>query len=285
MNIQISEIVTGNQLDTSLQAKYEHLRSLFREMERTVIAFSGGVDSTLALKISMDTLGPANTLAVTAISPSLSSEEQREAVQLLRDLGAPYELVETSEVEDPRYAENPANRCYFCKVHVGDALLEVAHQRGFEYIVDGFNRDDTGDHRPGRKAGRERGIRSPLYEAEMTKADVRQLARHLDLPNWNKPAMACLSSRVPYGSSITPAILKQIDTAETALRHLGFDVLRVRHHDKLARVEVPVEDIPAVIHQRDDIVNVLLNAGYIYVTLDLQGFRSGSMNEALTNGG
>ena len=285
MDIQISEIAISDQLDAALQAKYEHLQTLFEEMGRAVIAFSGGIDSTLALKVSLDTLGPENTLAVTAISPSLSSEEQREALDLLHDLSAPYELIETHEVEDLRYAENPANRCYFCKVHVGDALLEVAHQRGFTYIVDGFNRDDTGDHRPGRKAGRERGIRSPLYEAKLTKADVRQLARHLDLPNWSKPAMACLSSRVPYGSAITPAILKQIDTAENALRQMGFSVLRVRHHDKLARVEIPIESIAAVIEQREAIVNALHAVGYTYVTLDLQGFRSGSSNEALTNSG
>lgn len=285
MDIQITDIAVDSQLEAALQAKYEHLQGLFQAMQRAVVAFSGGVDSTLALKVALDTLGPQHTLAVTAISPSLAHEEQQQAIELLERLGAPYELVKTHEVEDPRYAANPANRCYFCKVHVGDALLAVAHERGFDYIVDGFNRDDTGDHRPGRKAGRERGIRSPLYEAGLTKADVRQLGRYLDLPNWNKPALACLASRVPYGSEVTPAILTQVDSAEQALRQMGFDVLRVRHHDTLARIEVPVDDIAAVMNRRDGIVNALNEAGYTYVTLDLQGFRSGSMNEALTNSG
>ena len=285
MDIQISEIVVSGQLDTNLRSKYEHLQTLFWEMQRVVVAFSGGVDSTLTLKVALDTLGPQHTLAVIAISPSLAREESRQALALLHDLNAPYETVETHEIEDPDYAANPANRCYFCKVHVGDALVDVARARGFDYVVDGFNRDDTTDHRPGRKAGRERGIRSPLYDANLNKAEVRQLARYLGLPNWNKAAMACLSSRIPYGSAITPAMLTQIDVAEQALRDLGFDVLRVRHHDQLARIEVPLEELDNILAQRDQIVEAVHAAGYTYVTLDLQGFRSGSMNEVLLSGG
>ena len=285
MQIQLSDIIVSNQLDAPLQAKYDRLQSLFREMERVIVAFSGGIDSTLALKVAADTLGTDNTLAIIAVSPSLSSLELEEALALLKDLKIPYKTVETNEVEDETYAANPANRCYICKVYVGDALVNAARDYGYDYIVDGFNRDDTLDHRPGRKAGRERGIRSPLYEAELNKTDIRKLARHLGLPNWNKPAMACLSSRVPYGSSITPEILTQIDTAETTLRQMGFEVLRVRHHDKLARIEVPVDHIQAVIEKRDAIITALQNTGYTYVTLDLQGFRSGSMNEALRKNG
>lgn len=285
MKIQISDIIVNQQLDEVLQAKYDHLQNLFREMGRVVVAYSGGVDSTLALKVAFDTLGSENTLAVMAVSPSLALEEQTQALALLQEFKIPYELVETHEVEDPDYATNPANRCYFCKVHVGDALLAVAHKHEIGFIVDGFNRDDTGDHRPGRKAGRERNIRSPLYDAEMNKADVRKLAHHVGLLNWNKPAMACLASRIPYGSSITPAILHQINAAEQALRQMGFGILRVRHHDRLARIEVPVDAITAVINKREEIISALTNAGYTYVTLDLQGFRSGSMNETLLNNG
>lgn len=285
MDIQLSDIIVNDKLDNTLQAKYIELQTLFRDMKRVIVAYSGGIDSTLALKVAADTLGTDNTLAIIAVSPSLSSSELEQALSLLEDFQIPYKTVETNEIDDPNYTSNPANRCYFCKVHVGDALVDVAHQNGYNFIVDGFNRDDTTDHRPGREAGRERGIRSPLYDAGLDKNDVRKLARYLGLPNWNKPAMACLSSRIPYGSSITSDVLKQVDVAELSLRQMGFEILRVRHHDDLARVEVPAEHILAVIEKRTEIISALQNVGYTYVTLDLQGFRSGSMNEALLNNG
>ncbi len=287
MIIQFDDISTtsATTLTPALREKYERLQAVMREMGRVLIAYSGGIDSTLAAKVAFDTLGADNALAVIAVSASLGQDEEREALDVLHEIGIPYLTVQTNEVEDPRYAANPANRCYFCKEHVYGSLNGVAESRGFDVVIDGFNMDDTGDHRPGRKAGRERGVRSPLHEAGMNKADIRALARYLGLSNWAKPAMACLSSRVEYGTSITPTILRQIDNAEHALRKLGFPELRVRHHDKLARIEVPESVIMQAINQRHEIVEAIKAVGYVYVTLDLQGLRRGSMNEALTHGG
>ncbi len=281
MFIGVDDIVTANALRPSLQEKYQRLQNLLREMGRVVVAYSGGIDSTLVAKVAFDTLGADNTLAVIAISESLGRDEERDALTVLEEIGVPYLRVQTHEVEDPRYAANPANRCYFCKEHVYDALGDVAKANGFEVVVDGFNVDDTGDHRPGRQAGRERGVRSPLHEAGLNKGEIRSLARHLGLSNWAKPAMACLSSRVEYGTTITPEILRQIDDVERALHRMGFQELRVRHHDTVARIEVPGEALNQVLARRDEIVQAVKSAGYVYVTLDLEGLRRGSMNEVL----
>ena len=272
-------------LAIALSKKYERLRTIFGASGRVLIAFSGGVDSSLAAKVAFDVLGPEKTLAVIAISPSLSNDEKSAALDVLNEIGLPYLTVETQEVDDLEYAANPINRCYFCKAHVYAALTRVAEERGFDLIVDGFNAEDSGEYRPGRKAGRELDVRSPLAEVGLEKDEIRELARHLGLSNWAKPPMACLSSRVEYGITITPKILTQVDRAEAALRRLGFSDLRVRHHDKLARIEVDENMIDSATARREEIIAAVKAAGYTYVTLDLQGLRHGSMNEALTNRG
>jgi len=277
--------ITTDNLPEALLEKYERLQTIFKDIGRTLVAYSGGVDSTLVARIAFDVLGAENTLAVIAISPSLGRDEERDAFDVLDEIGLPYQTIQTKEVEDPRYAANPINRCYFCKEHVYGALLQVAQARGFNAIVDGFNAEDTGDYRPGRKAGRELGVRSPLAETGLNKDEIRLLARQLGLSNWAKPPMACLSSRVEYGIAITPQILTQVDRAERALRRIGFADLRVRHHDKLARIEVDENSIPAVMNRRDEIIEAVKGAGYVYVTLDLEGLRHGSMNEAWIQGG
>jgi len=272
-------------LPVDLQTKYERVKEVIAGFGRVLVAFSAGVDSTLVAKVALDVLGHENVLAAIAVSPSLGEEEQRAALQILDEFGISHITTETDEVEDPRYAANPINRCYFCKEHVYGALDKLARKHAFEVVLDGFNADDTSDFRPGRKAGRELGVRSPLCEAKLTKDEVRALARHLGLSNWDKPQMACLSSRVEYGIKITPKILSQVDRAEAALRRLGFDDLRVRHHDKLARIEVERRMIPRALAQRDEIVEAVRAVGYTYVTIDLEGLRHGSMNEGFVKYG
>lgn len=272
-------------LPVQLQNKFEILKGIIARLERVLVAFSGGVDSTLVAKVALDVLGRENVIAGVAVSPSLGQDEERAALDTLNELNISHLTIETTEVEDPRYAANPINRCYFCKEHVYGALDRLAREQGFETVVDGFNAEDTSDFRPGRKAGREIGVRSPLCEAGLMKDEVRALARHLGLSNWHKPQMACLSSRVQYGITITPKILSQVERAEAALRRLGFDDLRVRHHDQLARVEVEPRMIPQALAQRDEIVAAVRAVGYAQVTIDLEGLRHGSMNEGFVKHG
>jgi uncharacterized protein len=275
----------GEALSTELQEKYERLKRALANLDRVLVAFSGGVDSTLVAKVALDVLGSENVLAAIAVSPSLGEDEERAALVTLNEIGVSHVRIPTGEVEDPRYAANPLNRCYFCKEHVYGALTETARELGFETVVDGFNAEDTTDFRPGRKAGRELGVRSPLCEVGLNKTEIRTLARHLGLSNWDKPQMACLSSRVEYGITITPKVLTQVDRAEAALRSLGFEDLRVRHHDKLARVEVEPQMVPRALAQRDQIINAVKAVGYTYVTIDPEGLRHGSMNEGLRKSG
>jgi uncharacterized protein len=264
-----------------LASKEARLRKIVRGLESCIVAFSGGVDSALVLKIAADELGD-RAVGVTGSSESLADDELDGAVAFAAGLGARHDVATTHELDDPSYRANPANRCYFCKKELFDVLARIARERGARCIVDGFNVDDEADWRPGRAAAREYGVRSPLAEAGLTKADVRALARQLDLAVWDKPALACLSSRFPYGTPITLELLRQVDRAEQAVREAGFRVCRVRHHGEVARIELPPDDVaragePGV---RERIAEGVLAAGYRYVALDLGGYVSGSLNRA-----
>jgi uncharacterized protein len=267
--------------DTELQIKQAALQRILREMGRVVVAFSGGVDSALLLKVAVDCLGTDNVLAVTVSSPVHPDWERRDAEHLARSIGVPHLIVESDELQQDDFVANPPDRCYVCKFGRFKELVAIACQRGFAHVLDGGNVDDLGDHRPGLRAVEEHGVRSPLKEAGFTKADIRVLSRALGLPTWDHPSQACLASRFPYGERITREGLAQVDRAETFLRELGLRQVRVRHHGSLARIEVEPGDFALVMSRRPDVVAYLKTLGIAYVTLDLAGFRSGSMNEVL----
>lgn len=269
------------------EQKLNALQATLAALDSVIVAYSGGVDSTLLLKVAHDVLGD-RARGVLATSPSMPAQELEAALALARALGVAVAVVETRELADPRYVANSAERCYFCKAEIAAQLLAYAGREGFRVVADGANSDDgvaAADYRPGQRAAREAGLHSPLQEVGLTKAEIRALARELGLPNWDKPAAACLASRVPYGTPITAATLTQIAEAEAAVRALGVRQLRVRHHGDVARIEVPPEDFETVLAQRETLVAALREAGYVYVTLDLAGFRSGSMNEVLQRDG
>ncbi|QLE50420.1 ATP-dependent sacrificial sulfur transferase LarE [Nostoc sp. C057] len=265
-----------------LTEKFEQLKALFEEMNQALIAYSGGVDSTLVAKIAYDALGD-RALAVTAVSPSLLPEELEDAKIQAATIGIAHKIVQTHEMENPNYTSNPVNRCYFCKSELHDTLKPLALQLGYPYVVDGVNADDLHDYRPGIQAAKERGARSPLAEVGVTKVEVRQLSQQLGLPWWDKPAQPCLSSRFPYGEEITVAKLQRVGRAEIFLRKLGWQNLRVRSEGDTARIELSPEQIKEFVLTTDlqKVVSVFQDFGFLYVTLDLEGYRSGKLNQIL----
>jgi pyridinium-3,5-biscarboxylic acid mononucleotide sulfurtransferase len=269
-------------VDAALAAKYDRLVALIRGMERVIVAFSGGVDSTLLARAARDALGDRAVLA-TADSETYPVSELEETRRLAAFLGMRHVVIRTRELDNPEYAKNPPNRCYFCKEELFTRLDPLAEAEGGAQLIYGANMDDTGDHRPGMQAAKVKSVRAPMIEAELWKEEIRTVSRELGLPTWDKPSFACLSSRFQYGERITADKLRQIDAAEAFMKGLGFRQFRVRHHDRLARIELPLEELPRLWEdgRREAIVGRFRELGYLYVTMDLQGFRSGSANELL----
>jgi uncharacterized protein len=266
----------------TVQHKLQRLQALFQAMDRALVAYSGGIDSTLVAKLAQDVLGH-RALAVTAVSPSLLPEDLEDAKSQAAAIGIAHQLVNTHEMENPNYASNPVNRCYFCKSELYGTLKPLAQQLGYAYVLDGVNADDLQDYRPGIQAAKERGTRSPLAEVGLSKLEVRELARYLGLPWWDKPAQPCLSSRFPYGEIITVEKLQRVGQAERYLRELGWKILRVRSEGDTARIELPATEIQSFVANTDlpMLVAAFQAFGFVYVVLDLEGFRSGKLNQGL----
>lgn len=276
--------MTENSVSQPLMDKFHLLQQMLQQVGSAVVAFSGGVDSTFLLRVARDTLGPEKVLALTATSPTYPTFEFEQSCHLASTMGVEHLVVESNELEIPGFAENNPRRCYHCKHELFSLFLQKATELGFQSVLDGSNLDDLSDYRPGREAVQELQIRSPLLEAGLTKDDIRQLSRHLELPTWDKQPFACLSSRFPYGTRITSERLTQVDRCETFLRQHGFRNYRVRYHQEIARIEVAAEEISRLLEDglRQSLVDEFKAAGFTYVSLDLQGYRSGSMNETLS---
>ncbi len=264
----------------STQPKLAQLRALFREMGSVVVAYSGGLDSAFVLAVAHEVLGD-KALALTAVSPSLPRREREDAIRIARAIGARHELIESSEIHNPSYASNPSNRCFHCKSELYTLTERRQRELDFACVVNGTNVDDLGDYRPGLEAARLAGVRSPLLEAELRKDEVRELARALALDFWDKPAAACLSSRIPYGTAVTPERLQRVEQLEDALHALGLRQVRVRFHDELARIEVAQTEMDRAFAARDAITRAGKAAGFTFVTLDLAGYKTGSLNQLL----
>jgi pyridinium-3,5-biscarboxylic acid mononucleotide sulfurtransferase len=267
----------------NITSKFEKLQSILREMESVVVAYSGGVDSSFLLKVATDTLGRDKVKAVLAISPTYPSREYEKALQTAGAIGIDIEIIHTKEMDDPRFVNNPVNRCYFCKYELFSRIAEYSDSGNYHNMVDGSNMDDIKDHRPGKKALQEKNVRSPLQEAEMTKEDIRSCSKELGLQTWNRDALACLSSRFPYGENINLDKLQMVDAAEIFLSDLGFSSIRARHEKNTIRIEVSPSQIKKIADDkiRLKIVARMKELGYKYVAIDLEGYRQGSLNETL----
>jgi uncharacterized protein len=262
--------------------KLRTLKEILQRFDGVVVAYSGGVDSTFLLKLCRDVL-KEKVLAITANSPTYSSQELNASIEMARSLSVRHRVIETQELENPKFAANPSDRCYHCKLELFSRLRQIAAEEGLANVVDGSNYDDLSDHRPGSRAAAELGVRHPLQEAGLTKEEIRTLSKEMGLPTWDKPSLACLASRFPYGMPITKDALIIVAEAENFLRRLGIGQLRVRHYDKTARIEVEPQDMPILLEEqnRQRLVTYFKDLGYTYVTLDLAGYRTGSMNEGL----
>jgi uncharacterized protein len=269
-------------LAPDLAAKYDRLRANVHGLGSVLVAYSGGVDSALLLKVAHDELGE-HALGVLAISPAYDDDETAAALAVAAQMSIPVVTVATQEMDNPAYVANGVDRCFHCKDELFDRIAPIAAERGLAHIAYGVNRDDLGDYRPGQKAARQHGVCGPLLDAELGKAEIRALAQHLGVPVWNKPALACYSSRIPYGTTVTVEALRRIGKAERVVRDLGFSRVRVRHHDSIARIEVDPNDLPRIIapEVRAVIDRELRALGYLYITLDLRGYRTGSLNDVL----
>ncbi|MCF6148452.1 MAG: ATP-dependent sacrificial sulfur transferase LarE [Candidatus Kuenenia sp.] len=262
--------------------KLNKLKNYIEALESVVVAFSGGVDSSLVAKVCFDVLGK-KALAITARSETYPAFEYEEAKKIAQEIGIPHITIHTSELNIKGFAENPTNRCYFCKSELFGKLKEIAQEKGYKNVADGANFDDTNEYRPGLEAAKELSVRSPLKDLGFRKSDIREISKYLHLSNWDKPSYACMSSRFPYGDSITENKLVLVAAAEDYLRSIGLRQFRVRHHDTIARIEVMPEDFPKLLQngKREELISKFKEIGYKYVTLDIEGYRSGSMNEVL----
>lgn len=260
--------------------KLEKLKKILRQMQSVLLAFSGGVDSSFLLKVARDTLGN-KVLAVTAVSATYPLHELESAKKIARKLKVRHKVIRTSELKDKNFVSNPVNRCYFCKKELFVKLKTIARDNCLRYVIDASNITDKEDYRPGDRSKRELGVRSPLQEAGFTKDDIRRLSKKFKLPTWDKPSLACLASRIPYGSKITPVVLSKVERAENLLNKMGFKQVRLRHYNGLCRIEVEPEKIKRLLEKRNLIVEKLKRLGYNYITVDLEGYRTGSLNEVI----